>query len=372
LILHRLLFREIIYPLVMSLVLVAALLIVLQMLTLNDVLFGSGFQLMGVLRIASYLGLHFGVIAIPLAFLLAIMLGLGRLGEDNELIALGSLGRSPFALYVVPLLMGSALGLVGAYVTFFGAPWGVRGIHQQLNELIKRNVANDIHPNVFFDDIPRFTIYVGGTSNDGQDWQKVFLYDSVGDGSPLLVLSKTGQINSQGSDALLRLGVYDGELHREGTQGGYTRVKFEDGTVALGVGSSLGHLNHFNRPAGEMAITEMPAAIRAAKAAGDEGEARFLSAQYNGRLSQPFTCLIFGLIAVPLAAIGVRSRGASFGATLAAFIGYYVLQTLGNGLGETGRTAAWVGAWLPNGVGLAVALVLAWRLRNGLVAGARH
>ena len=35
---------------------------------------------------------HFLVMALPVAFLLAILLGLGRLGEDRELLALQSLG----------------------------------------------------------------------------------------------------------------------------------------------------------------------------------------------------------------------------------------------------------------------------------------
>ena len=88
---HRLLLREIGVPLLLALLLVSQLLIVMQMLQLNEVLFGSGFDWRGVLRVASYLAPHFGIIAVPLAFLLAVMLGIGRLNEDNELVALAAL-----------------------------------------------------------------------------------------------------------------------------------------------------------------------------------------------------------------------------------------------------------------------------------------
>jgi lipopolysaccharide export system permease protein len=367
--LHRLLFREILTPLLLSLLLVSLLLIVLQMLSLNEVLFGSGFDPGGVFRVASYLAPHFGIIAIPLAFLLAIMLGLGRLADDNELIALGSLGRSPAALYLVPVLMSVGLGAAVAQIAFVGEPWGLKGIHHQLNELIKRNVAGDVRPNTFSEDIPRFTIYVGSTSNGGADWHRVFLHDSIGDGAPLLMLAQQGKIETRGSDNMLRLLLDDGELHRVSGDGGYSRLTFADGTVALDVGGSIHRKNMFNRPNGELLLWQMPPAIRAARQAGDEGEARRISAQYYGRLAAPFTCLIFGLIGVPLAATARKSRGASFGATLFAFIGYYVLQTLGNGLGETGKWPAIAGANLPNAVGLAVALALGWRLRNGLQVG---
>lgn len=367
--LHKLIFREIIVPLVLSLLLISLLLIVLQMLSLNEVLFGSGFDPMGVFRVASYLAPHFGIIAIPLAFLLAIMLGLGRLGEDNELLALGSLGRSPFALYPVPVLMSLLLGVAVGQIAFVGEPWGLRGIHRQLNEIIKRNVAGDVHPNTFSEEIPRFTIYIGSTTGP-ESWKRVFLYDSVGDGAPLLLLSQEGKVEPKGSDSVLRLDVIDGEMHRIAADGSYTRVRFDRGTVALGVESYIAHHNMFNRPAGELTIFEMPGAIAEARASGDEGKARRIGAQFYGRWSSPFTCLIFCLIAVPLAATSRRSRGSSYGFTLLAFIGYYVLQTIGNGLGEEGNTPTIVGAWIPNSVGLAIAILLAWRLRHGLGAGA--
>ena len=153
------------------------------------------------------------------------MLGLGRLGEDNELIALGSLGRSPLSLYPVPILMSLVLGIAVGQIAFVGEPWGLRGIHRQLNELIKRNIASDVKPNTFSEEIPRFTIYVGSTSPDGSTWDRVFLYDSVGDGAPLLVLSQKGQIQANGSDSILRLEVLDGEMHRIASDESYTRLK---------------------------------------------------------------------------------------------------------------------------------------------------
>lgn len=368
--LHRLIFKEIAIPLLISLLLVSGLLIVLQLLSLNEVLFGSGFDPVGVLRVASYFAPHFAIMAIPLAFLLAVMLGMGRLAEDNELVALGSLGRSPVSLYLVPLVMSLGLGLLTAEIAFYAEPWGLRGIHHQLNELIKRNVAGDIHPNTFSEDIPRFTIYVGSTSNAGTEWDRVFLHDSVGDGAPLLMLSQHGHVQSDGADSVLRLNLTDGELHRVGIEDTYSRIRFEDGTIALGVESKQTQKNMFNRPIGEMRIEQLLPAVRAARAVNDEPTARRVEAQYFWRLATPFTALIFGLIAVPLASLGRRSRGAAYIATLLAFVGYYVLQTIGTGMGEKGSVAPLVGALFPHIAGLALALLLGWRLRNGVGANA--
>lgn len=370
---HRLLLREIIVPLCLALLLVCAMLVVLQILQLNDVLFGSGFDLAGVLRIAVYLAPHFGIIAVPLAFLLAVMLGLGRLAEDNELVAFSALGRSPMALYGVPILLSLATGAFVGWLSFEAEPWGLKGIHVQLDALIKRNVAGDIRPGTFYEEIPRFTVFIDDTKEDRGQWERVLLYDSVGDGAPFFVTAKRGQVDSDGADAVLRLELDDGELHRAATDGDYTRARFEGASFALGVNDFLRRQNKFNRPANELRFGQMRLAADAARKAGDAKAARRIETARHGRIASILSCLVFGLIAVPLAAGGGgRARGRSFVATVLAFATYYVLQTIFHGLGEGGSLPTWLAAWMPNVIGLAVAGVLAMRLLSGTVAGARR
>src|ERR1700730_15551310 len=52
------------------------------------------------------------VLTIPMAFLLAVLVGLGRLGVDSELIALRSCGGGPAALYRPELAGAAGLSLV--------------------------------------------------------------------------------------------------------------------------------------------------------------------------------------------------------------------------------------------------------------------
>jgi lipopolysaccharide export system permease protein len=367
---HRLLAREIAVPLVLSLVLVCLLLVAMQLLQLGDVLFGSGFQPLGILRIAGFLMPHFGIIAVPLAFLLACMLGLGRLGEDNELVAMSALGRSPLTLYAVPVAMSLVLGAGVGVLAFRGEPWGLRGVREQLNELIKRNVAGDVKPGTFFEDIPRFTLFVGRVGPDGR-WERVLVQDADGEGPPRLMLAREGRIRGEGADASLRLDLTDGELHR--TDGRtYTAATFTSGTLSMGVGGMQARQNKFDRPTLELLVEEMPEAARAARAAGKVDVARRIETTFHARLAALLSCLVFGLVAVPLAAGGRASRASGFVATLLAFAGYYVAQVTAGGWGESGRLSPVLAAWMPNLVGLSVAVALGLRLRRGPVAGARR
>jgi lipopolysaccharide export system permease protein len=368
--LHRLIAREIALPLALSLVLVCLLLVAMQLLQLGDVLFGSGFDALGIVRIAAFLMPHFGIVAVPLAFLLACMLGLGRLGEDNELVAMSALGRSPLTLYAVPVAMSLVLGAGVGLLSFRGEPWGLRGVREQLNELIKRNVAGDVKPGTFFEDIPRFTLFVGRVGAGGR-WERVLVQDAEGDGPARLLLAREGRIHGEGADAALRLELADGELHR--TDGRtYTAAAFESGTLRMGVGGMQARQNKFDRPTLELLVEEMPAAARAARAGGRADVARRIETAFHSRVAALLSCLVFGLVAVPLAAGGRASRASGFVATLLAFAGYYVAQVTAGGWGESGRLAPMVAAWVPNLVGVVVAAVLGVRLRRGPVAGARR
>jgi lipopolysaccharide export system permease protein len=79
------------------------LLVILQLLQLNEVVFGSAITLEDLARVTAALAPHFLVVAVPLAFMLGVQLGLGRLAGDQELLALSAAGTSPLRLYRVPV-----------------------------------------------------------------------------------------------------------------------------------------------------------------------------------------------------------------------------------------------------------------------------
>lgn len=73
--------------------------------------------------------------------------------------------------------------------------------------------------------------------------------------------------------------------------------------------------------------------------------------ELHRRLSIPLTCLLFGLLSLPLA-LQSRPQGRSHGfllGTLVILI-YYLMFTTGQTLAESGRLPFWIPLWLPNGL----------------------
>ena len=87
--------RELAGPLLLWIAFLFLLLFVMQFLRGTDVLLGSAVTLGDYGRLAVNLAPHFLVMAIPVGLLSAILLGLGRMAEDRELLALGACGSPP-------------------------------------------------------------------------------------------------------------------------------------------------------------------------------------------------------------------------------------------------------------------------------------
>src|ERR1700694_5689652 len=147
--LDRLVLREMFAPLAGGIFSLLQLLVVLQLLQLNEIVFGGAVTLGDIARVTAALAPHFLVVAVPLAFMLGVQLGIGRLAGDQELLALSAAGSHPLRLYRVPLAIGLALALCVAALARWAEPWGLRELSRVLNDVIKRNLEKGLVPGGF-------------------------------------------------------------------------------------------------------------------------------------------------------------------------------------------------------------------------------
>jgi lipopolysaccharide export system permease protein len=173
--LDRYLAREILLPFGAAVLFLDQLLLATQLLSQGDVLFGSGVSPWDVLGVALRLTPHLLGYVLPVAFLLGCVLGVGRLAEDRELVALGSAGISPARLVPVPLLLALLVSALALWLALRVEPAGLYQARLRLNEIIKRNVTNDVRPGVFYEEIPDLTLYAAEVRNGR--WRHVLISD---------------------------------------------------------------------------------------------------------------------------------------------------------------------------------------------------
>jgi lipopolysaccharide export system permease protein len=347
--LDRMLLREMTLPLGVGVLAILQLLVLVQLLQLNEVVFSASMRLSDLGRVTLAFAPHFLVLALPLAYMLGIQLGVGRLAADRELLGLSSAGYSPRQLFRVPIAVAMVLALGVAALTRWAEPWGLQQVNQVLNGVIKRNLQSGLLPGVFNDNLPRFMVYVADT--EGGRWRGVLIEDQAGDGSPLLVLADAGRIEDAGGEAL-RLHLDRGELHRMEARG-ETVVRFNQGTFLVGVQERVARKNRFHGVEAALPYSELSTrAEQYSKNGWLEDEVR-VRVERGRRWAVPLACLCFALLGVPLAVLAGGARGSAYLITLGSFVLFYVTSRLGLALAMRGLPA-WIAAFLPD---IAIALL---------------
>ncbi len=367
LLLDRMVLREILPPLAVGLLGILQLLLLAQILQLNEVVFGGAVTLEDLGRVTLGLLPHFLVTAVPLAYVLGVQVGLGRLHESRELLALATVGRGPLALYRVPFLLALLLGAGAVWLARVGEPWGLSELNRVLDAVIKRNLETGLLPGVFNDGLPRFMMYVEqredaeGTAALPR-WRHVLIEDRTSDGPPLLALAEEGRIIDDGGD-VLTLELRRGELHRP-EEHGEVVARFEKATLDVGVRVPLKMKNRLANSEAAIPGERLEEAARQREAEGQPHLAARARLEKVRRVAVPLSCLAFLLLAVPLSLVSGGVRGAAYLSTLLAFALFFVLGRAGLVLAERGGPL-WLAGFLPDlvvaGAGLLLTGRLLWR-----------
>ena len=194
--LDRYLAREILLPFAAGLVFLVQILLATQILAQADVLFGAGVSVLDLGAVALDLVPHFLGYVLPVAFLLGCTVGTGGWRRTASWWRSARLGCSPARLARVPIVLGVVLSALALWVGLVLEPAGLRDARQRVNDLIRKNVTNDVHAGIFYEDLPDLTLYAEGSQ--GGRWRHVLISDRTDPAAPLLALAEAGGIEPAG------------------------------------------------------------------------------------------------------------------------------------------------------------------------------
>ncbi len=362
LVLQRYVAREIAAPAATSLAFLFQLLVGLQLVRRTDVLFGSAVEAKDVARLLVNLTPHYLTLAAPVALLIGILVGLGRLSEDREVEVLLGCGASPLTLAVAPLVLAGLVGALVLGLELGPEPAGLSAVHRQIDEILERSVQHDVKPGVFYDSVTNLTVYTEGIDPGSGAWRHVLVHDERDRQAPLLLLARSGGVVPAENGTDLRLRLDHGEAHRQQVGGAdYSKVLFASAWLDVGVEDSLLRKNTFRAPDEEQTLADLWR--ESERQRRDRGWWQVPAVAFHRRLGLPLAAAAFAWLGVPLAignrARGSRARGYLWG--VAAVAAYYVLQHLGMSFGLDGRLPPWLAGELANVSAVAVGAV-AWFL----------
>jgi LPS export ABC transporter permease LptF/LPS export ABC transporter permease LptG len=295
---------------------------------------------------------------LPMGTLLGVLLGLGRMSADSEIIALTSLGIGRRRI----LLPVGALSLVGALLTLMMTAWvgpeALRTLRAAEAELLRSQISFQVQPRVFDERFPKKVLYVNDVSASGTQWHGVFVAETGGESGSLVTLADSAIVIAEPKQGKLELHLQGGTTHEfsRSDPNHYSVTAFGQSDWPIDV-TGLGSAQPRQRSIPELSMRELVAA--------KEAGSREASVELHTRLAFPVACLVFALVAVPLGAQprrGGRAAGSLLGVALIAE--YYLLLILGAGLARQGKIAPATGIWMANVLLAALGVALLPRMEQ--------
>jgi LPS export ABC transporter permease LptG/LPS export ABC transporter permease LptF len=303
-------------------------------------------------------------VTLPMAFLIGLLMALGRLSADRETVAFLACGVSLWRLLRPAIVMSVLVGGVTLYVMIESIPAGNRTFINIVTNLVAQKSAQEIKPGVFYEGFPGKVLFVETVRSDGI-WENVMLATAREDGLPSVFLANEGQLVISREENRVEIILRDVSRRIPGADPGeYDRADhiLEDSYYVdpLSVFPRIDIIPDIN----SMTIAELKADMVFDDAHGNSTHNAEIHIQQ--KFSFPVACLVMALLGV---AVGVHTRKdgklASFALGLGLIFIYYVLMIGFETLTKGGHFSAVWARWMPNLLLGPAALGIIWWRTHG-------
>jgi lipopolysaccharide export system permease protein len=345
--------REMTGPFVLALVVFLFVLFANRMLQLLQMVFSKGATLQYVASLLLTMMPSFLVYAIPMAFILSLLLAYGRMSADSELVAMRSSGMSLWALTRPAVGMGVFLGLLCMILSIWAVPWGRNQFAIELYRLASNQINVGLRESVFNPLGKDIILYADRV--DKGELTGVMLSDNRQAVEPYQVFAEKGVLNTQEGSPILDLELENGRILGGSPVSDTARVvDFEKIQLHIDLREGIKGRNYVLFS--EMSIAQLREDYRLRR----EKNASVIPVllEIHKKFTLPVGCMIFPFLGIPLAMTNRRSgKTQGFVAALVIIAGYYMVLTMGQNAVRREQLPVPVGMWLANAV---LALVASW------------
>ena len=346
--------REILGPFGLGVLLLTFALVTARLLKLTEMVVNHGVTLGVVGSLIGFIMPAFLELTFPMAVLLGVLMGFGRMSGDRELIAARACGISLYRLAMPVMGVALAVYALSSWLAFSVRPWANRHLEERLFDLTQTTTGAGLKEKVFNRDFPGLVVYVDTVSPADSTLHGVMISDARNPAQQNTIIARRGIMIPDEASKSITLRLFDGSLfgvEASGNSSHVTSFRTYDLNVHPEEGLELGR-----RSPDEMSYTRLRQTIVTARSAGHpdyEAETELAS-----KYTVPFTTLLFALMGVPLGLKPARGgQSERFGVAIALFFLYYSLMRAGEALAERARLNAFFAMSIPD---LIFALLAVW------------
>lgn len=342
---HRYIIREVLSPTLLCIVIFTMVMVMGQAYKLVDLVIDKGVSPIDIVILLGTLLPTFFSISLPLAFLMGIMIGLGRMSADSETVALKAAGVGLARISMPVFALALAFSLLTAATNLWIKPWGHRAFESKSFEIARQKATIGLQPRIFMNQFNNLTLYANEVESQANRMQGIFIVDQKPE-STSWVFADNGSIITDEAAETLTIRLHDGVIHRQQTDSAnnYQLIHFRNYDIQPET-SIMSDPVTKKRKVREERTEDLWDDITAEE---DLSIRRKMQAELHLRMASPLAPLLFVLFGLPFSMQSHRSgRSGGFVVGLVIFLSYYFLLSAGLTLTKEALTSPCLTLWTP-------------------------
>ncbi len=352
--------KEFIGPLCMALGVLTFVMILGNLIKIAELVINKGVDIFSVSRLFISMIPYLFTYTLPISSLVAVLLSLGRLSSDNEIIAIRAAGINMFSLIAPLLIVGTMLSLVLVVFNDKVIPYAHYATRKIMVDIGVKNPTAALEPGVFINSFEKYILFIYRIEE--HKMYNVRIYEPQENKPTRTIVAKRGEFLSIPEKKMVKLKLIDGTADEPDPENpaNFYKLNFKTYFITLNLANAQKSDKIEKKPK-DMTIAELIAMSQKFKR--DKIDPTPLLTEMHSKITMAFSCFFFILLGSSLAIITRRrEKSVNFGIAFGLIGAYYLLSLAAETLSLQGILPPALAMWLPNIIYAAIGSFLTYRI----------
>lgn len=318
-----------------------------QVIRLSDFFVVHQVPIKEVAKLSAFMEMSFVPIAVPIAFLFAVLMGISRANSEGEILALQVNGISLEQIFAPLLAFSVFITIACTLLAFTVVPKGNRAFELLITKLSNERVISSMKPGVFTEGFHDLVLLAEQIVPVKNEMKKVFIYDNRDEAHPLAITAQAGILRNEPENELLTLRLSNGTIYVEKKKAGGIQQKMDFDVYDINLENAARGSGWRDYSPPSYGYDQLNQRIN--ETVHDLPRHRQLKVELHRRFSLAFSCIIFaglGFFIGIMTQRGIRSTAIVF--CMLVGLVYWLSIVGANALAMSGYVPPWAGVWAPN------------------------
>ncbi len=329
-----------------------------NLIKIAELVINKGVDIFSVSKLFVYMIPYLLTYTLPIATLTAVLLSLGRLSSDNEIVAIRASGVNLFSLIVPILTIGLILSLTLVIFNDRVIPFAHYGTRKTLKEVGIKNPTAALEPGVFINSFEKYILFIYKIEDNKM--YNVRIYEPQGDRPTRTIIAKRGEFIAIPEKNMVKLKLIDGTSDEPDPESPakFYKLNFKTYFITLNMAQKK---EKIGKKPKDMTMVELKNEADRLKKEGIDPDPIYT--EMHSKVSMAFSCFVFVLLGSSLAIITRRrEKSINFGIAFLIVGIYYLLSLGGETLALEGMLAPALAMWIPNIIFAIIGTILTIRV----------